>query len=494
MKIGRLLISRRHSLCKCRGGITLVQHHDHSKGLLGPKATSTAIMVSVAKLRHKLWDLLNALCHDPKRLVRGVVLFICSIVVMYQLSDCFKKLFNPPISTHSRFDLNDSMFYPSVTFCREPAYKADVMAKYNLAIHPKYTSAFDQFRFNESSLEQLFSEATYNHSEFFIQHGLDGDARSAYHCVATQAQNDIQVVESLHLDMGRCYTLNPQTTTKHSWKEAGYSIMLRHDTNLTQVTVGDTPPGWHVFIHDESEGFAENRMQSSGRVEYLYLEVNEEMEIRLATQHFFMLASYENECVERSTVSSTRCGEDCHWNAVVDMVGCSGPWMPGLKAPCCTNAEDTKQLIKLYRQLEDLDGTQCGCFQPCTTTIYTASVMNRKPFHISVPAAQLWVYYTSKMVSIVEEFHGYDFNQFVSDLGGSLGFLLGLSVLGLIGLLEKIVELVFIRRLIAEKRKKQAAKEAAQPESTKSANEYKSSENLHQPSDNTFTAEEAVQQ
>ena len=49
-------------------------------------------------------------------------------------------------------------------------------------------------------------------------------------------------------------------------------------------------------------------MQSSGRVEYLYLEANEEMEIRLSTQHFFMLASYENECVEFSSVSSTRVG------------------------------------------------------------------------------------------------------------------------------------------------------------------------------------------
>lgn len=67
---------------------------------------------------------------------------------------------------------------------------------------------------------------------------------------------DIEVMESLHLDMGRCYTLNPLTKTKHSWKEAGFSIMLRHDTNNTRVSVGDMPPGWHVFIHDETEGFA----------------------------------------------------------------------------------------------------------------------------------------------------------------------------------------------------------------------------------------------
>lgn len=71
----------------------------------------------------------------------------------------------------------------------------------------------------------------------------------------------------------------------------------------------------------------------------------------------------------------------------------------------------------------------------------------------------------------MEEFHGYDFNQFVSDLGGSLGFLLGLSVLGLIGLLEKIVELVFIRRLIAEKRKKQIGEDTINKDPIASNNE-----------------------
>lgn len=34
---------------------------------------------------------------------------------------------------------------------------------------------------------------------------------------------------------------------------------------------------------------------------------------------------------------------------------------------------------------------------------------------------------------------GYDLSQFVADMGGSLGFLLGLSVLGLIGLFEKVL-------------------------------------------------------
>jgi hypothetical protein len=43
---------------------------------------------------------------------------------------------------------------------------------------------------------------------------------------------------------------------------------------------------------------------------------------------------------------------------------------------------------------------------------------------------------------IIEERPGYDLSQFIADMGGSLGFLLGLSVLGFIGLMEKVSLLI----------------------------------------------------
>lgn len=64
---------------------------------------------------------------EPKRLVRLVVLSICSIVVFFQLWECVMKLLHPPISTASHFDLNRTMHYPAVTFCRNPSFKVDVM-------------------------------------------------------------------------------------------------------------------------------------------------------------------------------------------------------------------------------------------------------------------------------------------------------------------------------------------------------------------------------
>ncbi|XP_055593755.1 uncharacterized protein LOC129744959 [Uranotaenia lowii] len=396
--------------------------------------------------KQKYRQLMHFLCFDPKRLVRVIVLSICSVIVIFQLTECFQKLIHPPVSTHSRFDLNESMLYPAVTFCRNPSYKQDVLERYNLSYHPKYTSNFNKFNFEENTLEQLFTEATFNESEFFVQFGLEGNPEN------------VEVTSGIHLDMGRCFTLNPLVTTNHSWKDAGYSVMLKHDTREKYYYLGQDTPGWHVFIHDKSEGFAENRMQTSGRIEYLYMEVDEEVEVKLTTQHFYMLPTDDNLCTTEVEMSSTRCSELCHWSRVIDRVGCSGPWMPEADVEPCDTANETKQLMKHYKLLQDMDSSVCGCQQPCSSTIFTAYIMNRKHFELDIPAAQIWLYYTSKLVTIVEEFHSYDLAQFVADLGGSLGFLLGLSVLGLIGLMEKIVELVFIRRILAERKRKENEK------------------------------------
>ncbi|XP_062551382.1 uncharacterized protein LOC134216530 isoform X4 [Armigeres subalbatus] len=377
------------------------------------------------KIVQKFWDVLHFLCYDPKRLVRIIVLSICSVVVIFQLTECFHKLINPPISTHSKFDLNESMSYPAITFCRNPPYKADVMKQYNLTQHPKYANAFSNFDFSQATLDDLFRDATYNESEFFMQYGLN------------ELKENVEVISSMHLDMGQCFTLNPLTTTTHSWKDYGYSVLLQHDIKDETYYLGEELPGWHVFIHDPTEGFA-------GSV-------------------FF-------------------CGELCHWRHVISIVGCTGPWMAADGVELCDTANETQQLIKHYKRLEDLDGRVCGCYQPCSTTIFTAYVMNRKDYSIDVPSGQLWLYYTSKMVTIIEEFHSYDLTQFVADLGGSLGFLLGLSVLGLIGLLEKIVALLFIRNLIAEKRNRTNERKSKQ------TNE-KGIENSDDPCQNCSTTE-----
>lgn len=54
----------------------------------------------------------------------------------------------------------------------------------------------------------------------------------------------------------------------------------------------------------------------------------------------------------------------------------------------------------------------------------------------------------------MQELPGYDSNAFLADLGGSLGFFLGLSVIGLIEIIEKLLKAIFCYTKSAQKDKK----------------------------------------
>lgn len=122
----------------------------------------------------------NGCVQDPKRPIKYVVLAVCSIVVVFQLTECFSKLFNPPIATHSFFDLNETVSYPALTFCRNRPYKDAPLRYYNLSLHPRLTSHWRRFRFGEHDLGAVFDNITYGASELLLMYALDGSPDSRF--------------------------------------------------------------------------------------------------------------------------------------------------------------------------------------------------------------------------------------------------------------------------------------------------------------------------
>lgn len=143
---------------------------------LRPQILSTAR--KMRKLVTICTTVFNGCLQDPKRVVKYVVLCVCTVVVVYQLSECFSKLFHPPVATHSYFNLNETVSYPALTFCRNRPYRPAQMAYYNLSTHPRYTSNWRRFRFGEHDLDAVFENVTYTADDMFIIYGLDQSADS----------------------------------------------------------------------------------------------------------------------------------------------------------------------------------------------------------------------------------------------------------------------------------------------------------------------------
>lgn len=103
---------------------------------------------------------------------------ITNIPFLAQLTECFSKLYFPPITTHSHFDLNDTISYPALTICRDPGYNAERMSHFNLPYHPRFTNGWRNFNFLGTNMREMFVDVTYSVDEVFGQYGLEGERES----------------------------------------------------------------------------------------------------------------------------------------------------------------------------------------------------------------------------------------------------------------------------------------------------------------------------
>lgn len=189
--------------------------------------------------------------------------------------------------------MNETIDLPALTFCREPPYKQDVLGQYTdkNCNHPSLTSCWKSFDFNETSLDEIFEKSTYNIDESIIQMGI------------LKESSNILNFSTLHFNLGKCHTIKPLTALKYTHSRSGYSVLLKHDHKRRALT---TEPlyGWHIYVHQASENFSEVPVKALGKVDYIFAEAEEEIEIKLTNQYYMGISSVDNICVENENYSS----------------------------------------------------------------------------------------------------------------------------------------------------------------------------------------------
>ncbi|XP_023954038.1 degenerin-like protein asic-1 [Bicyclus anynana] len=394
-------------------------------------------------------------CFQGTNCIKTIVIVLCVLLVVQQISSCIEKLIDKPITTYTHFDYNKTITYPSVTFCREPPYKPDVLVKYGLYAHPRYTSTWRNFNFSRIPLDQLWEEITYNQDDFFVQYALDN------------LEENLKITPVMGFLGGRCYSVSPRVWNRKvkTGREFGYSMTLHHYASDLEDPATIVHPGYHVYIHYWREPYTEVEVYNGGLVDYLYMNTGEMVSVKLKVDEYVMISSEDEPCSTAHNYSANACTSQYVSDVVSEMVGCSGPWMKS-DLPYCDNYDDMKDLITHYMSL--YQHHECpSCPRFCHSLLYNAFVTDRQKNYtwqdqdghrpVSNTDASLettiFLHFNNMMVSVYEEKYNYDWNLFVSDLGGSVGFLLGLSVVGLFNIIGYIW-IYFIRPFICSKNSK----------------------------------------
>lgn len=95
-------------------------------------------------------------------------------------------------------------------------------------------------------------------------------------------------------------------------------------------------------------------MQTSGRVEYMFVNVGEDIEIKLTVQHLRMMAGRDNPCINNEEYSAIQCEEQCFWRWSTRQANCRGSWMTGINLPICNDYEGMRLLIAGYRKYRQM--------------------------------------------------------------------------------------------------------------------------------------------
>ncbi|XP_035440179.2 degenerin-like protein asic-1 [Spodoptera frugiperda] len=393
-------------------------------------------------IREKCFD-----CIRGPNLIKTIVILGCIGVVLQQIIASIQKMIDIPITTYTHFDFNKTLDYPSITLCRDPPYKYDTLDYYNLSGHPGFQEEWRKFDFENNDLDEVWDNITFNADDIFVQYGLH------------KLPSNVDLTPVMGFEMGRCYTMSPKSGVKHVSQAEGYSMTMRHTARDLETTVSIDPPGYRVYIHYTREPFTEVKVYNGGMVEYLYLNVGEMLRVKVTVDEYKMISRSDAPCTSRRNYSANECTTRYIWDLVTKDVGCSGPWMDS-PLPRCSNFTTIRSLIIKYRDIYR-DHTYSSCPRICRSLLYNGYVTDRQKHYFWDSKTKVWsttigaaalethlhVNFNSMMVSVYEERYNYDWNLFVSDLGGSIGFLLGLSVIGLMQIVGKTWR-YFIKPLI----------------------------------------------
>ncbi|XP_032517495.2 uncharacterized protein LOC116770221 [Danaus plexippus] len=390
--------------------------------------------------------------------IKIVLVMLCVGLVVQQISVCIMKLIDIPVTTYTHFDFNKTITYPSITLCREPPYKQDKLLEYGLYSHPILTSAWRNFNFSSIFLDDLWEEITYNDEDFFVQYALDS------------VRDNVEVTSTMTFMHGRCYTLSPRDLSREAEAtiESGYSIMVQHNKTDLENPITLKTPGYYVFVHYVREPFTEVDVFNGGLVDQLYVNTGETLTAKLKVDEYVKINDDEDPCSRTANYSASVCTTQYVSDEVVSAVNCSGPWMNSDR-PYCNNFQDMRNLISTYYSLYK-NHNSSTCPRLCHSYLYNVYVTDRQKFYYwdtrsdvaketseAALQTQLYFYFNSMMVSVFEEKYNYDWNVFLADLGGSVGFLLGLSVIGLINIIGRIwitIEPLICKKHIRDEDKK----------------------------------------
>ncbi|XP_045121788.1 degenerin mec-10-like [Portunus trituberculatus] len=235
---------------------------------------------------------------------------------------------------------------------------------------------------------------------------------------------------TIYTVLGICYQYKVRDPVQTSGIFNNMYLLL-HDTE-THYYNGDS--GFKILIHDPRDDPVID-IRTHGTT----INQGWGKDVRVAVREFKTIPTKRWPCITNTSYSSSQCISRCFLTALYAHTGCLMPYMHGISGrPCNTSAEYT-HATKMEKELLFYGGwrhSQCECMKQCNEDIYS---MFTEAASTARDSAKLRVFFQDLTYDEVSEEIAYDTIALLCDIGGTLGLLLGASVLTFMEFLEVVL-------------------------------------------------------
>ena len=334
--------------------------------------------------------------------------------------------------------------FPDVTVCDSNQFSRRVARDWGVLNDKGVAIKWSSFPWTNRSVAQFFKEAAPTLPQL-VTHCNGND------CICKEphgGNTSLGVWTAGWYRRGLCYTFHPHGVIVRNRQrflqldtcsDPDDSTLQLHEDKAAVSTV-------QIFFHGPETPIVDNDFDDTEPTAHLTIQTGEVLQLAVSGRQRRLRPLRRRPCNVTAGYSRPRCLVLCRWAEWARQTGCRPPWSDAAYLPLCNTMYEFLKMKDKRLILTEEDPCPSRCLPACATTIYQLQITKLitktalKERHQS-SLKVIWPYVADR----TSERLSYSGSDLISDVGGSLGLLLGLSVLSAVQLAEDAVKALLDR-------------------------------------------------
>ncbi|KAK4020490.1 hypothetical protein OUZ56_002461 [Daphnia magna] len=382
-----------------------------------------------------------------RRVIWIVILITCFGIAVVQVRDRVIYYMSTPVTVNVRVSRNETLPFPILSICNKNMFNMTAMRilkteKANLITRTNGT-VLSQKEIDNWDVADLVGVRGYNVLELwnFISHSLE---RMIIECFfgRNKTCEERGKWTRIYNYMGVCYSYTLDSVVDTTGLFNNFYLRL-HDVEPLAYK-GDAS-GWKLLIHDRKDSPLVI-LRSHGTT--LYRGWAKDM--RVFVRQFRTLNTESRQCSDDHDYSYSKCVAQCFSKAVTDATTCRLPYIDADTVGAVKLCNDSQTYAAANDKVENLlffgkwsENNCTSCPRQCHQDFYITYTETTEMKRGQENLGKLRIFYQDMTYDDIEEEYGYTAIPLLCDIGGSLGLLLGASVLTFFEIIEAISAALF---------------------------------------------------